>query len=345
MATGSSWKMGNINYTKVPIDEASQLARAAIRTIGFSDSDAESVAHHIFDTELRGYSAGGFARIVALTHLFKSSNEKPRGSEFMKITRESASSAQIDGNHAFGYLVALKATQLAISKAKAGGIGIVAASDTFYTGMLSYYAELCAAENLVCIITSSSGPWIAPHGSYTPRFGTNPICIAFPSSGSPTIWDAGTSQITHAQLKMAQLMGEQLPPGMAYDEHGEETRDPFEAMKGSLAVWGGHKGSGLAIAVQLMGALAGAPAHTTDMSNFGHFTIVMDPEMFRPLEEFKKEVDMYSETIRASTPLPGHGPVRMPFDRSAEIRKRNLERGFVEVETTVIEELKKYAGV
>ena len=161
------------------------------------------------------------------------------------------------------------------------------------------------------------------------------MCVAFPSgSKQPIIWDIGTSKIIHAQVKLAQRMNEELPEGSAYDKDGEATRDPFKAMEGGLAVWGGHKGSGLAIAIQLLGALAGAPAHTGDTEGWGLLVIAMDPEMFRPIEEFKKEVDTYSETIRSSQPLKGNGPVRMPFDRSWKIREETKESGFVQVEKT-----------
>lgn len=93
-------------------------------------------------------------------------------------------------------------------------------------------------------------------------------------------------------------------------------------MQDVMAVCGGHKGSGLAIAIQLMGALAGALAHTGNTDGWDFLVIAMDPEMFRPVEEFKHEVDAYSEIIRESQPLEGHGPVRMPFDRSWQIREQ-----------------------
>ena len=107
-----------------------------------------------------------------------------------------------------------------------------------------------------------------------------------------------------------------------------------------MAVWGGHKGSGLAVAIQLLGALAGAPAHTGHLDGWGLLVIVIDPEMFRPIEDFKKEVDTYSDTIRSSQPLKGNGPIRMPFDRSWEIRERTRQGGTVQVEKSVVEGLR-----
>ena len=125
--------------------------------------------------------------------------------------------------------------------------------------------------------------------------------------------------------------------------HGMDVNagDPINSTALMMAVWGGHKGSGLAIAIQLLGAMAGAPAHTGNTEGWGLLVIAMDPEMFRPIAEFKREVDAYSETIRSSQPLKGNGPIRMPFDRSWEIRQRTREGGFVHVEKSVLDGLQK----
>ena len=336
--------MSHENLTRLSLPDATTLATTALGAVGYTPADAAIIAAHIVDAQLRNYGPTGLARILTIADRASSSSPSapPTGSANMVVTRETGASAQLDAKGAIGYLAAHRATQLAVSKAKTGGVGIVGVSDTFFAGMLSYYAEMATRQDLVVVIAASAGPWVAPHGSSTPRFGTNPLCIAFPSeTARPVIWDVGTSKIIHAQVKLAQRMGEELPAGTAYDEAGGETRDPFEAMKGAMAVWGGHKGSGLAIAIQLLGALAGAPAHTGDLDGWGVLVIAMDPEMFRPIEEFKREVEAYSETIRASRPLEGAGPVRMPFDRSWEVREKQRLAGFVEVEESVVRGLRE----
>ncbi|OQV03815.1 hypothetical protein CLAIMM_08809 [Cladophialophora immunda] len=340
MATGSSWKMAREELVTISIADATDRSRRALRAVGFTDQDADTICAHIMDAQLRGYGPTGLARVLTIAERVR---EKLVGSADMVVTRERPASAQLDAHGAIGYLAAHRATELAISKAKAGGVGVVGVSDTFYAGMLSYYAEMCTRQDLVALVTASAGPWVAPEGSSTPRFGTNPLCIAFPSaSNQPVIWDIGTSKIIHAQVKLAQLMGEELPEGTAFDADGHPTRDPFRAFDGgAMAVWGGHKGSGLAIAIQLLGALAGAPAHTGTHDGWGVLVIAMDPEMFRPLADFKREVAAYSDTIRASRPLEGNGPIRMPFDRSWESRERTREGGVVEVDRSVLEGLQK----
>jgi len=324
---------------KISIEEAKALSKSSLQFLGYNENSAEAITEHIVDSELRGYNDAGLARILSIAERL-GPNGKP--AQETKITRESPSSAQIDGKDTLGYLVALEATQLAIKKAQEVGIAVIGANHTWYTGMLAFYAEMAAANDLVVFIASNASPWVAPHGGYEPRFGTNPVCIGFPSMSTPIIWDIGTSPMIHAQAVMAQRLGKDIPPNMAYNNKGELTTSPQEALAGAFTVWGGHKGSGLAIAVQLLGVLAGSPAMPPNLADFGFLIIAIKPDMFRPIEEFKAEVQSYAETIRSSTPLPGQPPLRMPFDRSNEKRAAGFRSGYMEIEEKIIEKLKSF---
>lgn len=204
--------------------------------------------------------------------------------------------------------------------------------------MLSYYAEMAAAENLVTVIASHCTAWVAPEGTYKPLVGTNPFCIGIPSSSTPIIYDIGTSRIIHAQVMLARRLGEELPPDTAFNVDGEMTTNPHEALAGALAVWGGAKGSGLALSVQMLGIVAGAPALPPNLENFGFLVMMIDPAMFQPLEEFKAQVDRMVETWRAAPSLTGR-PMRVPFERSSRMREEGRERGVIEVEGGVIDRL------
>src|SRR5580700_9351211 len=116
-----------------------------------------------------------------------------------------------------------------VEKASAVGIAVVGASDTWYTGMLSYYAEIAATRGLVSMIASNASPWVAPFGATEGRLGTNPICFGFPSADEPVIWDVGTSAIIHAEVTLARRLGQLLPAGVAFDSDGAPTRDPAAA--------------------------------------------------------------------------------------------------------------------
>jgi delta1-piperideine-2-carboxylate reductase len=327
---------------KLPLPEATSLTQSALLSLGYNPTNASLITDHLIDSSLRGYTVAGLARILSIADRLSKSGSPP--SQTTHLTRSSPSTAQLSGDDTLGYLVAHEATTLAIAKAKQTGIAAVGANGTWYTGMLSYYAEMAAAEDLVAIIHSNCTPWVAPEGGYRPMFGTNPYCVGFPTSGVPVIYDMGTSRVIHADIVLAKRLGTELPEGVAYDVGGKETRDPNEALAGAIRVWGGHRGSGLATVVQLMGVLAGSAAMPPDLEGFGFMIVVVDPNVFRPLEEFKAEVDAFVRAMRESPPLPGGEQLRMPFERSNTTRERNREAGEIDVEEEIVEKLRALIG-
>jgi delta1-piperideine-2-carboxylate reductase len=317
---------------RLTVAEARALAERAMRSIGHDQRDAWLIADHLIDCELRGVAYGGLARAVSIVERFKRLGDRRKP---MRVVRETPVSALIEGGDQLGYLAAHKATELAIAKAKASGIGAVGANDNWYTGMLSYYAEMAAKEGFVSMSASNAGPWVAPQGGTQGRFGTNPLCFGFPTTGDPVIWDIGTSAIMHAEVTLAKRLGKPLPEGVAFGPDGRPTRDPDAAFAGAFAPWGGHKGSGLGLAVQMLGMMTGAPGLPTDMAEFGFLIVLMDPGMFVDHEQYRKDVSAYAEAVRATRPVEGGAKVRMPFDRSAAERRRRLAEDAIEVEDEV----------
>jgi len=316
------------------------LARQALGALGYDAAEASLIADHLLDCDLRGLSYGGLARIISIGERLARIGDRRAP---MRIVRETPVSAKIDGGDQIGYLVAHRATRLAIDKAKVSGLAIVGANETWYTGMLSYYAEMMAAEGLVSMMASNTSPWVAPHGASEGRFGTNPICFGFPSTADPVIWDIGTSAIIHAQATLAGRLGEALPEGVAFDAAGRPTRDPADALSGAFAPWAGHKGSGLGLVVQLLGGLAGAPFVPEDLEQFGFLILALRPDLLTSAEDFKAGVAEYARFVRQARPVDAATPVRMPFDRSRDERRNRLRRDVIEIEETLHAALVKIA--
>jgi LDH2 family malate/lactate/ureidoglycolate dehydrogenase len=151
----------------------------------------------------------------------------------------------------------------------------------------------------------------------------------------PLIWDIGVSEIIHAQAVIAGRTGRSLPAGVAYDAGGAATRDPLAALAGSFVNWGGHKGSGLGMVVQLLGALAGSPILPGHLREFGFFVLAIRPDLFVDPGEFRANVSEYAAQIRATRRLDEGSPVRVPFERSAALRAERLDRGSIDVEDVV----------
>ena len=325
---------------RLTVREAHCLAADVMTVLGYSAADAGLIADHLIDCELRGISYGGLARAISIAERIER-HGAGRGQIYR--VQETPVSARLDGGDHIGYVVAHRATNIAIEKAEAAGIAVVGANNTWYTGMLSYYAEMAAARGLVSMIASNASPWVAPHGATEGRLGTNPICFGFPSSDDPIVFDIGTSAIIHAEVILASRLGNELPEGVAFDPVGRPSRDPLSALAGAFATWGGHKGSGLAIVVQLLGILAGSPPIPPELAGFGFLIVAMRPDLMGPAETFHKSASVFANSVRSARPVAGGPPVRMPFDRSRQEREKRLIEDAIEVPDLFYNQLMRIA--
>ena len=326
---------------KLTLRAARTLAIDALKGIDFDDEAAAVTADHLLDAALRGVTFGSLPRILAIAERIAATGDHRRE---MRIIRETPVSALLDGGDQVGYFVAHRATRLAIDKAKKSGIALVGARNTYYTGLFSYYLEMATREGLVAFAAGNGPPIVAPEGAIDGRMGTNPIAFGFPSTGDPVIWDIGTCAIMHGELLLHQRLGEPLPAGVATDKDGAPTRDPAAALAGAIRAWGGHRGSGLGIVVQLLGALCDVPVMSPGMREMAYLIIVIDPKVLMPDGDYPERVAEFANAVRSARPsVPGQ-PVRMPFDRSAAERRRRMQEDTIEVPDRVHDALMKLAA-
>jgi LDH2 family malate/lactate/ureidoglycolate dehydrogenase len=131
-----------------------------------------------------------------------------------------------------------------------------------------------------------------------------------------------------------------LPEGVAFDAAGTPTRDPAAAFAGAFAPWGGHKGSGLAIVVHLLGLLAGSALIPPELEQFGFLMVALDPAAITSATQFEADVAAYADAVRSARPVPGGPAVRMPFDRSRAERRRRLAEDVIDVPDAVYDALR-----
>ncbi|KAK4941017.1 hypothetical protein LTR10_018937 [Elasticomyces elasticus] len=332
-----------LEQTRISISDASELCQQALLKAGYTSEQSAIITDHLIDAELRGHPFAGLARALSIIEYLERNPDMQPQAKGIEVTRDGLAFAHLDGHDSVGYLVARQATQMAISKAKTTGVSVVGASGLWYTGNLAYYSEMASRQGLVTFIASNGTPIVAPHGGAEAKFCTNPFCIGFPTSDRdlPVIWDIGTSNIMYAQVKLAERLAASLPEGSAVDKEGHLTTDPLKALEGALTVWGGYKGSGLAMMVQLLGIAAGSSEPTAFLSGFGFLIVAFDPSVLQPLDRVQQDADQFCENIRATKMLPGYRSARMPFERSAKARREAKERGWFLVPEEVIQQLKR----
>ncbi len=324
--------------TKIAITELQDLARKIlIEKFNYTDKEAETILKVLMYAQLRGSNQG----VVKL--IGNGLPKNPEASE-PKTIKETPVSALVNGNHTNGMVVMDSLCDIAIEKAKKSGIGIAGNFNTGEsTGALGYYVQKIAEQNLIGIAFASA-PFktTAPFGSIEAMFCTNPFAYGVPTEGDPIILDMSTSAIAYYGLIEAKTAGRKLPEGLGYDSTGAETTDPAEIMDGAIKTFGGHKGSGLALIVQIFaGSLVQADSFDDDSDNSGNLVIAIDPNILTSADDFKKENSRIVGAIKGAKKLDGVDEIFVSGEQSNKTLKMNMEAGEVEVEERLLEELRK----
>jgi hydroxycarboxylate dehydrogenase B len=291
-----------------------------LRRLGSGQNAATAVTSHLMTAHLMGLTSHGIIRFVQYARDIRSGRIDPAATPTIDLDRPS--SAIVDGWGGFGQLTALKATEVAVAKARAGGISIVTTRRCNHVGRLGAYVEDAARQG-VCAIAVAAVPrlghFVVPWGGIEGRMGTNPIAYGFPTLGDPIVADFATSVIPEGRIRTARSSGTQLPEGAVLDANGLPTRDPaafYGPPPGTILPFGGisgHKGFGLALLVELLGAtLAGVEPASDDRSINGYTVVAINASAFADINEVRARATDLATYVRSSRPSDPARPVMVP---------------------------------
>ena len=326
----------------VPV-EISRLRELIVTRLSqvFDPSQAEQMADVVLFGELAGRSTHGIIRLLPGR---KGPVDEPAGPH-PEVHRTSPQAARVEGRP--GMLVASIATETALDIASRHGFAVVTTvGSSSSSGSLTYYVDRLATAGLVSFVSGNTLAFATPPGGRARMLGTNPFSIGIPADPYPFVMDIGTSAITFGDVLEADAAGELLPPNVAVDADGNPTRQPGEVLDGgSLLTFGGHKGLGLAMAIEVMaGALAGAAAAPVGPEDvWGHVFVAFSTGMLGDPGRIKDEASAILDRLR-TTPISPDAEVRIPGRRSLSTREAATERGFVEVDSGSLHELLTLVG-
>ncbi len=318
---------------KLSVEEARSLSHRALRRLGYDDVEAGIVTDHVVDAALCGYEYSGLAKIlnVAEDARFKRPRQPPA------IRNETPVSALIDGGNNVGMVALHFATDVAIRKAQQCGIAIVGVGNSWMSGRHAYYAERIARADLIGIqMESTRGNSVAPPGGLRGSLGTNPICFGIPTARGPMVFDMGTAAIMSTDVALRARMGQSLPEGVAIDPMGQPTCDAQQAKAGALLTFGGYKGFGLSLVVQMFGALAGC-SFAAERPH-GAVFIAFKPDLLAPGGEFEEQADALIRHVKATPRQPGVDDIRIPSEH-AFVNRERLSRDGLELDKAVADAL------
>jgi uncharacterized oxidoreductase len=337
----------------IAADALTRFAQSIIAAAGSEEAEAKEVATHLVEANLKGHDSHGVGVIPGYVRYVHEGHLRPN--QHAKLVSEAGPIAVFDGQMGYGQVTAREATEWAIAKAKSIGAGIAALRNTHHVARVGTYGELAAASGLVSIhfVNVMLAPGrVAPFGGMVGRFGTNPVCITFPapkdSEGGgkpPVVLDFATSRVAAGKLRVAMNEGKKLPPGYLIDAQGNESTDPavFYRANGAMLPFGEHKGSGLALACELMaGVLTGGGAMQAEFPNHGikngMFSIVLDPARFGDTGWMDREMATMISWVKSSPPRPGVDEVLIAGEPERKSREKRLKSG-IPVDATTWKEL------
>lgn len=316
---------------KIKIDEAQSTSVSVLQKLGFSPEDSSLITRNLIAAELAEKRTHGLIRVLAIKKQIES--EKISVNDKEEVISESLTHLHINGKNKPGFIVIYNSLEKAILKAKTSGIVMVGLKDVAYaSGFIGDYAREAAEKELIFIGFNNSAGGLVPHGTIKELWGTNPMTIGVPTNSVPVILDMASSQITWGDLLLAKQEERPIKDGVAIDANGEVTTDATKAMEGGLLPFAGHKGSGMAFIVELLaGALTGSRLGYSVPGGWGTFYILIDPKIFRPISDFKSDVETAIKELKSNPKAKDFDEVYYSGEQSGKNREKNLKEGFIEV--------------
>jgi len=312
----------------VRLDDLKAVTLTVLTHSGYPPAEAQTILDVLLYAQLRGNNQG-------IVKLIGAGMPRRPDARPIQITRETKLSALVDGGWNAGMVALTYALDLAVSKAREHGIGVIGTNQTnTSTGAIGYYASRAAQQGFIAFVFSGSGEYVAMHGSYEPLFGTNPLAIGIPTTGQPIVFDMATAAIARFGIVEAKTAGRTIPGDVAYDANGQPTTDAAAALLGAIRTFGGYKGAALSLIVEV---LTGALVSTTKdadgkKTDWGNLVLVLDPELLVDGDTFEARTSQLIERVKAAKRLPGVDDIFIPGERGNRILEQVERTGEVEID-------------
>src|SRR5215475_9317227 len=205
---------------RVNHEKLTRFVRAVFQKLDVPPEEAEIAANALVMADLRGVDTHGVIRFNPHGWYIKWLSEgSMKAKPDIKIIRETASSALIDGDRGIGMVIGHRAMELAIRKAKESGVAMVGVRNSRHFGMSANYAMQALPHDMIGIAMTNASRQVVPTFGREPRFGTNPMCFAVPADKElPFVLDMATTTAAAGKLELAARLGKAVPLGWALNQ-------------------------------------------------------------------------------------------------------------------------------
>lgn len=326
---------------RIPADQLRQFAQTVLEKVDVPSDQAADAADVLVWANLHGVDTHGVRNLrpMYVTGI-ESGRIKPRA-EF-RIEHETSVTARVDGDKGLGLSAGPWAMRLAMKKAQEHGVGIVAVRNSNHYGAAGYHAVMAVPHDMIGIsLTGIMWPkgnslGVLPMFGKVPMLSTNPIAVAVPSGvEAPFLLDMATSITPYNRVMLYREVGQPIPEGWALDENGSSTTDPAVARYlfplGGSREFGGHKGFGLGVMVEIFCALLSGGWEPGDdgygQTGDAHFFMALRVDAFRPVDEFKAGMDAMIDAFHKAPTVEGRERILVAGEPEAKTAKRRSQMG------------------
>jgi LDH2 family malate/lactate/ureidoglycolate dehydrogenase len=302
------------------------LIRDSLAAGGFSPANADIVARHLVDAEMKGVSSHGVNRLGPYLAEVRNDVIDPEAEPVVTEVRDGL--LHVDGARGIGIVAMVRATEALIEEAGKRGLAAAGIVNCGHSGRMGAYVEAAAAAGFLGISFGGGGRrlWgnVVPFGGIQPVMSTNPYTLGMPGlPDDPVVSDFAISTMASGKVAVARVNGETLPPDTAVDRHGNPTRDPEAYFDGgALLPAAGPKGSGLGIIAEMAG-----DAMLGDCVEYNWLLILLRVDAFQPMAEYERRATGFINEVRGSTAAAGVDRVLMPGERETDLARQAAEAG------------------
>ena len=322
------------------LEDIYNLANKTLLANGCDEETSNILSDLIMKAERDGSLSHGLFRLPAYVAGLKSG--KINGKNRPKVSKITPSVVKVDGNNCLAPMVLNKSLPELIKAAQENGVAVLSITNSHHMAAMWPETEAIAEEGLVAFACTSYKPAVAPAGSIKPLFGTNPISFAWPRKNKPpVVYDMATASMAMGEVQVAKREGHKVPLGTGLTKEGKDTTDPAEIADGGVLLpFGGYKGSGIAMMVELLaGALVGDnfSYETAEKDNNdggppsgGEFILAISPDKLSN-SDWDTHSSKFFEKMKAM------GDVRLPGERR---HKNRLDKGPRHINEDLVNKIK-----
>jgi len=322
------------------LEDIYNLANKTLLANGCDEETSNILSDLIMKAERDGSLSHGLFRLPAYVAGLKSG--KINGKNRPKVSKITPSVVKVDGNNCLAPMVLNKSLPELIKAAKENGVAVLSITNSHHMAAMWPETEAIAEEGLVAFACTSYKPAVAPAGSIKPLFGTNPISFAWPRKNKPpVVYDMATASMAMGEVQVAKREGHKVPLGTGLTKEGKDTTDPAEIADGGVLLpFGGYKGSGIAMMVELLaGALVGDnfSYETAEKDNNdggppsgGEFILAISPDKL-------SNSDWDTHSSKFFEKMKSMGDVRLPGERR---HKNRLDKGPRHINEDLVNKIK-----